>query len=122
MTDYAQIQKWWEVVMSAYLLVSLHSRVLNPSDHSPEDDATTMVDKFSTHDWWDSGQCWKNLLNNLRLVIQPFMFFNLIKPRFKVFPNQHLSLGFSRLIAFMNLFKGAVPSTVSTSGLLFLSA
>ena len=45
-TDYAQIQKWWEVVMSAYLLVSLHSRVLNPSDHSPENDATTMVDRF----------------------------------------------------------------------------
>jgi SRSO17 transposase len=29
-TDYAQIQKWWEVVMSAYLLVSLHSASLNP--------------------------------------------------------------------------------------------
>ena len=24
-TDYAQIEKWWDVVMSAYLLVSLHS-------------------------------------------------------------------------------------------------
>jgi SRSO17 transposase len=29
-TDYAQIQKWWEVVMSAYLLVSLNSASLNP--------------------------------------------------------------------------------------------
>ncbi len=28
-TDYAQIEKWWELVMSAYLLVSLHSANLN---------------------------------------------------------------------------------------------
>lgn len=28
-TAYAQIEKWWELVMSAYLLVSLHSQVLN---------------------------------------------------------------------------------------------
>jgi len=25
MTSYAQIERWWEIVMSAYLLVSLHS-------------------------------------------------------------------------------------------------
>jgi hypothetical protein len=29
LTDYAQIQKWWEIVMSAYLLVSLHSQNLH---------------------------------------------------------------------------------------------
>lgn len=28
-TDYSQIQKWWEIVMSAYLLFSLHAQVLN---------------------------------------------------------------------------------------------
>jgi len=27
--DYPQIQKWWEIVMSAYLLVSLHSQNLH---------------------------------------------------------------------------------------------
>lgn len=31
MTDSSQIQKWWEVVMSAYLMVSLHTVPLNPS-------------------------------------------------------------------------------------------
>ena len=35
-TDYAQIEKWWEVVMSAYLLVSLHSHTLNPSQKNTE--------------------------------------------------------------------------------------
>ncbi|HEY9853796.1 MAG TPA: hypothetical protein V6D28_30275 [Leptolyngbyaceae cyanobacterium] len=43
-TDYAQIQKWWEIVMSAYLLVSLHSQKLGNAD----------------------GKGWKNFLNNLR--------------------------------------------------------
>lgn len=28
-TDYAQISKWWEMVMSAYLMVSLHDPVVN---------------------------------------------------------------------------------------------
>jgi SRSO17 transposase len=67
-TNYAQIQKWWEVVMSAYLLVSLHSSVLNPSDHSSEDNTRqSWLDKFSTHDWWDEEHGWKNLLNIARI-------------------------------------------------------
>jgi hypothetical protein len=44
-----------------------------------------VLKKFSTHDWWDEGQGWKNLLNNLRLILQPFGFFNLVKPWLKVF-------------------------------------
>jgi hypothetical protein len=81
-----------------------------------------LLDKFSTHDWWDEGQGWKNLLNNLRLVLQPFGFFNLIKPWLKVFPIPHLSMGFERLIGLMILLRGAVPTTVSEPGFLFSSA
>jgi len=29
MTSYAQIERWWEIVMSAYLLVSLHTSCIN---------------------------------------------------------------------------------------------
>ena len=123
MTDYAQIQKWWEMVMSAYLLVSLHSNFLKPSDPYVQDNTSQFkVGKFSTHDWWDEGRGWKNILNNLRLILQPFVLFNLIKPWLKVFPIPHLSLGFSRLIALMNLFRGAVPTTISEPYYLFSSA
>jgi SRSO17 transposase len=122
-TNYAQIQKWWEVVMSAYLLVSLHADVLNPHGHSPKENITkSALKKFSTHDWWDEEQGWKNLLNNLRLVLQPFGFFNRIKPWLKVFPIPALSVGFERLIGLMNLFSGAVPLTVSEPAFLFSSA
>jgi hypothetical protein len=31
------------------------------------------------------GQGWKNILNNLRLIIQPVIFFHLITPWLKVF-------------------------------------
>ena len=122
-TDYAQIQKWWEVVMSAYLLVSLHSASLNPSTTFPADkQPSVVVKKISTHPWWDEGTGWKNLLNNLRLVLQPFVLFNLIRPWLKVFPIPALSFCFSRLIALMNYFHGAVPMTLPRQDFLFSAA
>ncbi len=96
-TDYSQIEKWWEIVMSAYLMVTLHSVRFNKS-------LSSVPDKFLEHDLWDFKQGWKNLLNNLHLIIQPFIYFNLIKRWLKVFPIPQLSLGFPRLIALMNLF------------------
>jgi hypothetical protein len=78
--DYAQIQKWWEIVMSAYLLVSLHSQKLHNMEGKGINESTDpVVSKWSKYQWWDFGQGWKNLLNNLRLVMQPYHFFNLLK-------------------------------------------
>jgi SRSO17 transposase len=122
-TDYTQIQKWWEVVMSAYLLVSLHSAFLYPRpDFQGDNQPSGVVKKFSTHLWWDEETGWKNLLNNLRLVLQPFVMFNLIRPWLKVFPIPPLSLGFSRLIALMNYFHGAVPMPLQMPAFLFSAA
>jgi SRSO17 transposase len=97
LTNYEQIQKWWELVMSAYLIVSLHSESFNPF-------VTTIDKKLKQHDWWDKNKGWKNLLNNLRLILQPSVSLNLIMPWLKVFPSPQLYWGFSRLIAFMNEF------------------
>ena len=122
-TDYSQIEKWWEIVMSAYLMVSLHSDILNSNDPLDEDIETGNIrSAFSEHAWWDSGKGWKNILNDLRFVIQPFIFFNLIKPWLKVFSIPQLSLGFSTLITIMNLFKGAIPRTAPREWLQFFSA
>lgn len=57
---------------------------------------------FSHHPWWEKGNTWKSSLNNLRLIIQPLIFYHLIKPWFDLFPNQHLQLGLSKLINSMN--------------------
>ena len=114
MSDYSQIQKWWEVVMSAYLIVSLHPNPLNPAATSKSPNPIDpIVKRFDSHPRWDKGNGLKNILNNLRLVIQPFIFFNLIKPWLKVFSIPRLSLGFSQLIALMNRFPGAIPTAIS---------
>jgi len=122
-TNYSQIQKWWEIVMSAYLMVSLHAEVLN---YNSEQGVNKLIDpvvaRFPEHDWWNEGSGWKNLLNNLRLVIQPFIFFNLLKPWLRVFPISHLSLGFFTLMALMNRMQGAIPDINELEHFLFSSA
>jgi SRSO17 transposase len=122
-TSYSQIQKWWEIVMSAYLLVSLHSQSLNNGRGTRLSESTDpLVLRFREHDWWDWGQGWKNLLNNLRLVIQPYQFFNLLKPWLRVFPISHLSIGFLTLIALMNRMRCAIPDNSYSEDFLFSSA
>jgi hypothetical protein len=87
----------------AYLLVSLHSQNLHNMEGKGTNESTDpVVSKFREHQWWGFGQGWKNLLNNLRLVMQPYYFFNLLKPWLRVFPITHLSIGFLTLIALMN--------------------
>ena len=44
-----------------------------------------LEDKFAEHEGWDEGKDLKNILNNLRLIIQPFLFWNLIQPWLNVF-------------------------------------
>jgi len=45
-TNYFQIEKWWEIVMSAYLMVSLHSEVLIPTpDNSINSSADPILKK-----------------------------------------------------------------------------
>jgi hypothetical protein len=83
---------------------------------------TQSFKNFALHEEWDKGQGWKNLLNNLRLVIQPFIFFNLMKPWLIVFPISYLSIGFSTLIALMNRMRGAIPNTQESKEFLFSSA
>jgi hypothetical protein len=121
--DYVvQIQKWWEIVMSAYLLLSLHSQNLDNVEGKGINELTDpVVSKFREHQWWDFGQGWKNLLNNLRLVMQPYQFFNLLKPWLRVFPITHLSVGFLTLISLMNRMRGVIPDTTESDYLVFSS-
>jgi SRSO17 transposase len=97
LTKYADIQKWWELVMCAYLMVCLHNVTFNSS-------VASVPDIYQQHSLWDSGSCWKNALNNIQLTLQPFISFNLILRWLKVFPVPQLSLGFPRLITKINEF------------------
>ncbi|WP_414519917.1 IS701 family transposase [Nostoc sp. PCC 9305] len=95
LTHYPQIEKWWEIVFSAYLLVSLHSEQLLKLPPQSES-------RFSSHPWWNQGNGWNSILNNLRLILQPFTLFNLIKPWLAVFTVPKLSEGFFQLQMIVN--------------------
>lgn len=97
MTSYAQIEKWWELVMSAFLMVSLFADQFN-------DCCPLAHQQFVQHPWWDNQSGWKNLLNNLRLIIQPLICFNWLKRWLEVFPTDSLQLGCEQLMRRMNAF------------------
>jgi SRSO17 transposase len=110
LTSYPDTEKWWEIVCSAYLLVSLHAQALSTLNQSLSSISSTGLGLLlSEHDQWNQQTGWKNLLNNLRLVIQPFVIFNLMKSWLNIFPLPQLHAGLNRLIAFMNRFPGAIP-------------
>ncbi|WP_017313936.1 IS701 family transposase [Mastigocladopsis repens] len=115
LTNYPQIQKWWEIVFSAYLLVSLHSEQL--LKFPPQSESN-----FSSHPWWDQGNGWNNILNNLRLILQPFVLFNLIKPWLQVFTVPKLSEGFFKLQMLVNNLTRSIFQNFNIPYLYFSSA
>ncbi|HEY9613171.1 IS701 family transposase [Allocoleopsis sp.] len=125
LTHYTDIEKWWEIVCSAYLMVSLHSIALStlkkPLNHISIS-TTGLGLLLAEHHHWDFNLGWKNLLNNLRLIIQPFFASNLMKFWLKILPIPHLELGLSRLMAFMNRFPGAIPKAPGKTDFHFSSA
>lgn len=111
-TDYPSIERWWEIVFSTYQLVSFHCPVFQTSEQAPHRDTQpeTPVAHFPEHRWWDSGHGWKNILNNLRLILQPYVFSCLLFPWLLVFDIPGLRAGFAELTAIMNLFHAALPT------------
>jgi hypothetical protein len=99
MTSYEQIERWWEIVMSAFLMVSLSADECN-------DSYPLAHQQFVQHPWWDKQSGWKNRLNNLCLVIQPLICFNWLKRWLEVFPIASLQAGFEPLTYQMNEFIG----------------
>jgi SRSO17 transposase len=114
-THYPQIERWWEIVCSAYLMVSLHSEQL--LKFPPQSESI-----FSSHPWWNKGNGWNNILNNLRLILQPFVLFNLIKPWLKVFTVPKLSEGFSHLQIIVNNLIRSIFQNINIPYFYFSSA
>ena len=109
-THYAQIERWWEIVSSAYLLVSLQFWGLG--DDRPavlNQGQLNLLTRFRQHRYWNEPQGWKRRLNNVQLLIQPFICFGLIKPWLAVFEISSLRRGFVSLIKHINQFPGWLP-------------
>ena len=70
--------------MSAYLMICLHSKSFNSA-------VAPISETFQEHELWDSGKGWKSLLNNIQLILQPYIYFNLILKWLKIFPIPQLT-------------------------------
>jgi SRSO17 transposase len=98
-TKFEQIEKWWELIFSAYLMVSLTTLPgveLNPSELDSHREKSP--ENCSRHQHWNHDNGWKNALNNLRLLVQPTLALWLLSPWLEIFPNRNLLLGFHDLI------------------------
>lgn len=98
-TKFEQIEKWWELILSTYLMVSLTNLSwvgLNPSE--PDYQREKLEASCSKHQHWNHDNGWKNTLNNLRLIGQPTLALWLLSPWLEIFPNRNLLLGFHDLI------------------------
>ena len=67
-----------KTVMVAYLMVSLHNHQWNPI-------IAPIPEQYQKHPWWNERKGWKNYLNNLRLILQPYTYNNVISRWLRVF-------------------------------------
>jgi SRSO17 transposase len=100
LTDAGSIERWWELVMSAYLLVSLQSPVFAALGSTQA--STSPALPLQAHPDWNPETGWKHLLNNLRLLLQPLVCASLLLPWLQLVPLPHLRAGLHDLCALMN--------------------
>ncbi len=109
-TDYASIERWWELVFCADTLVSFQCPALQTETQGSEaSPGADLVERFPQHRWWDTGHGWKNVLNNLRLILQPYVYSCLLLPWLLVFNIPCLHTGFAELTGIMNWFHARLP-------------
>lgn len=112
-TQYAQIERWWEVISSAYLMVSLQFGGLGNEPPTVLDDGQfNLLTRFRQHRYWHESRGWKRRLNNVQLLIQPYIYFCSLKPWLSVFEIPGLRHGFVSLIDHINQFPGWLPHPV----------
>ena len=108
-TDFASIEKWWELILSAYLMISLHTPPLRQSTESVTPDPDTDNDhsllRMSKHPHWQPDRGWKNTLNNIRVLMKPSLLFWAIVPWFQVFPDWQLLSSLRPLLHRVNQFQ-----------------
>jgi SRSO17 transposase len=122
-TPFEQIGRWWEMVSSAYLLVSLQFQGLN--DEAPpvlDESQLDLLTRLAQHPGWNRPKGWKRRLNNVQLLIQPFICFSLLKPWLRLFEIPALQRGFAKLLYMINQFPGWLPLAPCAPTRLFSSA
>ena len=82
-TNFKDIERWWEIIFCVYTMISLNSPAflaLHQSHQIQTERQKSNWVNFSNHQQWNHKSGWKNVLNNLRLVVQPLLLFWLVSP------------------------------------------
>jgi SRSO17 transposase len=130
-TSYPEIERWWEMVSSAYLMVSLQAETFSGTQGpaiSPADlgSAVPVIEqsdtgggeqarqegptpRFNRHKWWNTGKGWKHVLNNPRLIIQPYVYYCLLSPWLEIFRIPTLRKSLLPLVDLMQGFHSYSP-------------
>ncbi|WP_298906292.1 hypothetical protein [uncultured Nostoc sp.] len=84
----------------------------NPDSSSFINASTT---QFNQHREWSVGMTWKSSLNNLRLIIQPYIFYHLLLPWLDVFNIPGMRRCLLKLIELMNGFRASpIPFSIAS--------
>jgi SRSO17 transposase len=117
LTESSAIERWWELVMSAYTLVSLQSSAfaalghVAPASPAPVEPQPTAA--LEAHPAWDTGAGWKHHLNNLRLLLQPYVCSCLLLPWLPLVPLPHvqaIQTGLAARGSLVNTVRLALPT------------
>jgi SRSO17 transposase len=109
LTDAHSIARWWELVLCAYLLVSLQAPALATGSPAAGAPAATAPTTAQQHPAWTDDASWKHRLTNLRVFLQPFVCACLLLPWLRIHPLPHLAAGLADLCALMNTYHPLVP-------------
>jgi hypothetical protein len=113
LTDASSIERWWELVMGAYLLVSLQAPAFAPLDTAEAAVGPTGTAAPVQHPAWTEDARWKQRLNNLRLLLQPFVCSCLLLVWLPLVPlpyAQAIQTGLAALGSLVNTFRLALPT------------
>jgi SRSO17 transposase len=119
-TEYSRIEKWWEIIMSVYLMVSLQTEEFKNSETSSSTEAAR--EQMKKHPEWQEGKGWKTTLNNLRLFLQPRYYFNLLKPWLLVFLTPQILHLFCRLFSLIVRLTNSLLEKIFPRGFYLSSA
>lgn len=102
---YENVEKWWEIVSSAYLLISLFTPPWkNSAPLLVETSAKPVTEYLVQHPDWDYRTGWKNFLNNLRLINSAFRVFQSHPTLVKGVSHSTIILGLSKAYFFDEFF------------------
>src|SRR5258708_16012214 len=108
LTEAHSSARWWELVMCAYLLVSLQApalavaRAVAAADAPAATPAAGPPAVARQHPAWTDDASWKHRLTNLRFFLQPFVCASLLLPWLPIHPLPHLSPGLPALCPLIN--------------------